>query len=640
MIDIREFYYKIGGLDTVSPETLRKFKEDFSNVKGVVDVFVDVETSSIKYALDQWTSDYDVLLRLTEICEEKGLEVIFAEDEVEEEDAESSEPIEYPEEDTVEEESEENDKSKYGEYKKGDILEKFIILGLSAVLIILGLCLKKAPKVQPWILMLGFTIASYETLYDVIVKLAEKKYVLEEILTFLGAIILMYLGYTATAGIIMLIYGALSFAKGFASHNLAMKRIKLDKSLLNCSNESEKTEIQAKIDYLASKEGVYDTKSYNLNANKLKINLFFAILAVLVVFIPPFFSIKTYWATLQDKWLYVGACVLILGNVGEMLFSLQHTASLCIFNALENGVKIEDYDTFLNLANARQVSFTNLGVLSEDSFEITQVDSTDIKKTLTVFLSLLSDNQAAVNAVGAYDKDIVAPALEKVTKVDKIGAQGVLNGKKVAVGCKRFFKDVKLEDIKCSDSVIYVFEEQTLIGSILVKLTEKQDSYGAIKELSNDLNLGVELLSVDESDRVQSLKLNLELDHAVAGANAKFIKDHVEKANAIFVANERHDGEALSEVINSITFGKNGKISIENEEIRKVPFIIKLSKRAQSILNFNKKSIFVCKFILIALSILLKVFTGIDFIWWLFVLDATARALLVVNSLRNATQVA
>lgn len=639
MNDIREFYYKIGGLDTVSTDTLEKFREDFSSVKGVVGVFVDLETSTVKYALDQWASDYDVLLKLTEICEEYGLEVVFGEDE-EINEVETPESIEYLEEEEVEEDTEESDKSKYGEYKKGDILEKLIILGLSAVLIILGSCLKKAPKVQPWILMLGFTIASYETLYDVIVKLAEKKYVLEEILTFLGSIILMYLGYTATAGIIMLIYGVLSFAKGFALHNFAMKRIELDKNLLNCSNESEKVEIQAKIDHLASKEGVYDTKSYNLSANKLKINLFFVILAVLVVFIPPFFSLKTYWTTLSNKWLYVGACLLILGNVGEILFSLQHTASLCIFNALENGVKIEDYDTFLNLANARQVSFTNLGVLSEDSFEITQVDSTDKKKTLTVFLSLLSDNQAAVNAVGAYDKDIVAPALEKVTKVDKIGAQGVLNGKKVAVGCKRFFKDAKLENTKGSDSIIYVFEEQTLIGSISVKLTEKQDSYGAIKELSNDLNLGVELLSVDESDRVQSLKLNLELDHAVAGATAKFTKEHIEKTNAILVGNERYDGEALSEAKCSIAFGASGKIYVQKEEIRKVPYIIKLSKRAQSILNFNKKSILVCKFVLITLSILLKVFTGIDFIWWVFILDAIARALLVVNSLRNATQVA
>ena len=58
----------------------RKIQEDFCGVKGIIWVNVDVETSSVKYALDEWASEYDVFCKLNEICEAQGVDLDFGEE--------------------------------------------------------------------------------------------------------------------------------------------------------------------------------------------------------------------------------------------------------------------------------------------------------------------------------------------------------------------------------------------------------------------------------------------------------------------------------------------------------------------------------------------------------------------------------
>ena len=81
MDKVREISYKINNLNTVEKSILKDFEEDFSSIKGVLGVKFDFENSKILYAIDEWTSDYDVLCKLNEICDEKGLELSFDDEE-------------------------------------------------------------------------------------------------------------------------------------------------------------------------------------------------------------------------------------------------------------------------------------------------------------------------------------------------------------------------------------------------------------------------------------------------------------------------------------------------------------------------------------------------------------------------------
>ena len=77
MDNIREISYKISRLIDAEKSTIEKLESDFSGVKGVIGVKLDVENGIISYALDQWASDYDILCKLDEICEKCNLEIDY-----------------------------------------------------------------------------------------------------------------------------------------------------------------------------------------------------------------------------------------------------------------------------------------------------------------------------------------------------------------------------------------------------------------------------------------------------------------------------------------------------------------------------------------------------------------------------------
>ena len=116
MDKIREISYKINNLNSVKEPVLKAFEEDFSNVKGVLGVKFDFDNSKITYAIDEWTSDYDVLCKLNEICDDKGLDLSFDDDESEnEEEIDSQEKSEDDKTQEIEESEEDLSKIQEGD---------------------------------------------------------------------------------------------------------------------------------------------------------------------------------------------------------------------------------------------------------------------------------------------------------------------------------------------------------------------------------------------------------------------------------------------------------------------------------------------------------------------------------------------
>ena len=550
MDNIREISYKINNLKSVDKSVIKDFEDDFSNVKGVLGVKIDFDNSTVTYAIDEWTSDYDVLCKLNEICDEKGLDLSFDDVEKSEEDEQVSE-IEN-EEEVLEEENIANDDEDLSKIQEGDefdekeekvkdklsksdFIEKAIIFGLAFVGTLLGLFIKG--DVRPWILMIAFTLASYETLYDVIIKIAEKKYFLDEILTFIGALVFMYLGYTEVSAIIMLIFSAISFVKALLLHFQAVKKEIFKNELESLPEDQDKTALQSKIEYFEENYGVCDLGNLKTYSNKLKISIAFAILSVLVIFIPPFFSVKTYWASLSNKWLYAGACVLTLSSFGEFFFSCFNTANNALLSAYQNNVRINDYDKFLSLTKVDKFSFEVDGVLLDES------------------------------------------------------------------------------------------------GNA------KADLDGAIKELKYDLSISSEILSSQKAEKVAQIKKGYEFSGAIAGASNNYKKERLTKHNSVYVSNGNLEEELLSNLNCSIAFVVGGNVTVLDSELKRVPFIVKLSKRTDKILNFNKFFNLFTKVFLLVLTVALTVFTSFNYALLIYALDAIFRAVLILNSQRNLSEV-
>lgn len=523
MDNIRELSYKINGLATVAKDVLTAFESDFSGVKGVIGINIDSQNETVKYALDQWASDYDVFCKLNEICEKYNLDLDFG-DNIEEVTVETEKEDIIETENGEVEDIETEETVKQGKLTKGDIIEKISVFGLSIIVTVVGLFLTKFPNVQPWILMIGFTLASYETLYNVIVKLAEKSYVFEDVVTFIGALVLMYLGFTTSAFVIMLLYGVIGFIQSYCEHTAIMYEEKLENQLKSDILEEEKNHIQEKLEFINYNKEICDLKTAKFSINRTKYNIAFIVFSLLLTFIPPLFKIKSYGIELTSKWLYVGASSLVISCFGCALYSLKLTAKTSVYKCLKEGVAVNEFNTYLNLSN--------------------------------------------------------------------------------------------LSSVCLDDSVI-----------------NAEDVQGAVMEMKEDIGLSVNVVSSIGSKEVTEIKNSLGANGGLASASVTSKQNYAEKHNAILVGNE----EVTLSAKNAIVYGKNGNICVEGNELKKVPFVIKMAVRTAKVLKMNKVLPFVVKAILIALIVVTKVFLSFDAIWWIVIGDFILNVCLLINALRNGS---
>ena len=642
MDKVREFSYKIDGLSEFSSQKVIDFETDLEGVKGVIFANIDIKEETVSYAIDQWASDYDVLCKLMEICEKFNLELVFDDENVEEvveSDDETNEQQDKFEEEAHGEENEEEVRK--GKFTKGDVIEKISVFGISLILLIVGICINPTLQFQPWILMLSFTLACYETLYDAIIKLSDKKSIVEDVIVFVGSLIFMYLGYTSSSTVIMLLYGLTAFLRGYVIHRTVSVIENLENQLETAESEEEKAIASQKLDYLKSKDGEVDSKTSKIEVYKLKYYIVCFAIAVIISFIPPLFKIKSYGFELLN-WLYVGASILVLCGLTDLTFSLYQTAKTAFKLAVENGVIINDYEKFISLSDSENVTFDKTGVLTEEKGEVVEVLGENKDEILKILLSVTQNSSYHVaKVIRNYVKDVATNNVDEISEIYGRGISCKLNGDEVIVGSKKFFKDngIAVEEVSSEFSPVYVGVNGKHIGTVIIKYPIKNDGFGAIKECSEDLYLSIDLVSCDGVKSVTALKESLEINVATSSASSKLKAQKVNDKNSIYVGHAIFDKKTISKTNKNIVLCGNGDVSIPSGEIRKVPFIIKLAQRTASILKGNKSLAFISKIILLVGVVVLKIVLNLNAIWWVFILLTIANLALIFNGLRNQTEV-
>lgn len=635
MSSVREYSYKIKDLALADDKVIESIHNEFKGVSGVIGINVKKDEEIIEYVLDQWSSDYDAFSKLSEICDNYNLELLFDEDEIIENDV-VDEDFTPSQEDEIKDEH----TATKNILESGDFIEKIGVLALSLCFILAGFLLNAKPNIQPWIFMIGFTLASYEILYSSIVKLTEKEYLLEEVLTFVGALILTYQGKIAISAVIMLLYSILNLTTLIAKHRIAVKIEKLRVKIAQSEDKKEKSTLLKQLTFLENNENACSRQTLKLNQNRLSISLVMIVIAVLAVFIPPLFTLKTYWFSLTHKWLYLGVCVLLLNGFGETIFSLSNSEVNALVYAVENGIEINSIDKFLNLSSVDIVCFDKSGVLTKNA-KVESVEG-DNEVVLTALSALNSLENHIANAVKEYAKDLQPLEVTNLDTSSHIGVICTINGNEALVGSKKFLKERSIEapDFKDNLSRVFVAKNGKLLGFLTLSVELYNDSYGAIAEIKHDLGLRTEIFSSDDASVVTDVKKNIEADHAIAGASPKFKADKVNKGNNVYVGEEVNDEQTLALADNAITFGEKGSIAITTKSIRKVPLLIKLARRTSNIQKANKKLAVTVKIVLFSIAFVLRAFTLVDFVWWIFAIDVVARFCMILRSMLNSNEVA
>lgn len=619
--EVKTIRYKIKQYESIEKSVLNDALEKIKNISGILDAKFDDEDSSLVYIIPESVGDYEIFSSLMAVLDEANIDLVFNE-EIKRNDNETEEELTA---ETDKDEEVEDKTVKAKKEKKEEKIENIVILSLSAVLMVLGFVFEKSSsKASMWIYMFGYALAGYETLYSLISDIAEKRYPGEKVMILVSSFIALYFGFRLFGCVLIFAY-----------------------SLMSCLY-SVFGNVSVKLEELGFSEG--DIKSYNakttIDDRKMFIyDMILLAVAIVVTFVPPLFNIKQYWSTLTQKWLCVGVGVISFGLIGYLSRSVAKNYVFSRVNAAAKGIKIYDDKSFDDLANAKKVFFDKTGVIVTENGKVVKVESADEKLLAKYVLSaesgLLNPIAKTLTEYFADGKKVVA---EKTEFIEGKGVVSEIEGKNIVIGSDKLIKKYGISVDEESGTIVYVVENRKLVGKIYLDFAIKEDAYGAVAELREDLSVQSELISSDSLANVKALNEEIGFAGAISGASSDYKAEKANEKDCFYVGNAFAHEKTLKKSERGIAFGADkkdgeGKIFVENSDIKLVPKMIKIARRNSEILKQNKILWLVFKLFFLALGVVLSLTVGYRYSMLIAACGASIGEIIVfINTCRNLTE--
>ena len=212
---------------------LEEIETSILNIKGVIDAKLNKIDGAYKldYALDNWASDYDVMVSIMDLLQNDyslDSEPYFDEEDdisvekdikvdMEDEKNHCHEHCHSCDHEHHEESSHHHGRShincgchshEHSEFNNTP-KSKIIELGVSLAIFIIGLILSfidSTKKVAPYIMVVAYSVAGYEAIFEGIIGIFRKKFFTENLLMTIASVSALFLGETAEAYGIMLLF--------------------------------------------------------------------------------------------------------------------------------------------------------------------------------------------------------------------------------------------------------------------------------------------------------------------------------------------------------------------------------------------------------------------------------------------------
>ena len=619
--EVKTIRYKIKQYDSLDKSVLNDALEKIKNIGGILDAKFDDEDGALVYIIPESVGDYEIFSSLMEVLDEANIDLIFDE-EIKREEHEVEEEVSA---EANKEEEDDNKIVKAKKEKKEEKIENIVILSLSAVLMVLGFVFEKSnAKASMWIYMFGCALAGYETLYSLISDIADKRYPGEKIMILVSSFVALYFGFRLFGCVLIFAYSLMSCLYSVFGN----VSIKLEE--LGFSEEEIKS---------------YNVKSAVDDRKTFIYDMILLVVALVVIFIPPFFNIKQYWSTLTQKWLCIGVGVVSFGLIGYLSRSVAKNYVFSRINAAAKGAKIYDDKSFDNLANAKKVLFDKTGVITKEIGKVVKVETSDEKLLAKYVISAESDllDPIAKTLAQRFNNGEKVAA-EKIEFIEGKGVVSEIDGKKVVIGSDKLLKKYGIKADEAHGTVVYVAENNKIIGKIYLEFEIKEDAYGAVAELREDLSVQSELISSDSLENVKAVNEEVGFASAISGASVDYKAEKANEEGCIYVGNAYAHRDTLKKAERGVAFGVGkadgeGQIFVENSDIKLVPGMVKIARRNSKILKQNKIIWLVFKLFFLALGAVLALTVGYRYSMLIAACGAFIGELIVfINTCRNLTE--
>ncbi|OAK05198.1 ATPase [Bacillus wiedmannii] len=376
------------------------------------------------------------------------------------------------------------------------------------------------------------------------------------------------------------------------------------------------------------------------------------VLAIGVMIIPPLLGMGEWM-----EWIYKGLELLVVACPCALVISTPVAIVSAIGNAARNGVLIKG-GTALEIAGAlNAIAFDKTGTLTEGKPKVMHVRSLDCTEDELLSIAATIEeysNHPIAKAITTYVKEHQT-SLQSGTDFRAIvgkGAQVTIDGKTYYAGNKALYEDFgvslqmwnePIEEMqRIGQTVILVGTNKVILGMISVADSIRSTTYETIQELKRAGIQETVMLTGDNEGTAEHIAQKAKVDryfanllpedkvHAVKqlqseGKTVAMIGDGINDAPALATANL---GIAMGGA-GTDTAMETADIVLMADNLEKLPFTMKLSRKALYIIKQNIWFSLIIKFIALAF-----IFPGWLTLWMAVLSDTGAALIVILNSMR------
>ena len=382
------------------------------------------------------------------------------------------------------------------------------------------------------------------------------------------------------------------------------------------------------------------------------------IIAALVAIVPPLFFDGS-WET----WIYQGLAVLVVGCPCALVISTPISIVSAIGNAAKKGVLIKGGIYLEEMGALKAIAFDKTGTLTKGVPVVTDFNvlnkQANEKELLSIITALEYRSQhplasAIMKKAEAENINYSDVQVEDFSSITGKGIKGIVNGTTYYIGSPKLFKELLTNDFdkdleqnvttlqNQGKTAMVVGTEKEILAVIAVADEVRESSKDVIQKLHQ---LGIKktiMLTGDNQGTANAIGGHVGVSDIQAELmpedKLNYIKQlRSEYGNVAMVGDGVNDAPALAASTVGIAMGGAGTdtaletadVALMGDDLRKLPFTVKLSRKSLNIIKAN-----ITFAIAIKLIALLLVIPGWLTLWIAILSDMGATLLVALNSMR------
>ncbi|MCQ2450591.1 MAG: cadmium-translocating P-type ATPase [Clostridia bacterium] len=365
-------------------------------------------------------------------------------------------------------------------------------------------------------------------------------------------------------------------------------------------------------------------------------------LAVIMAVVPSLFN---------GEWknnLYSALAFLVVSCPCALVISVPLSFFGAVGCASKNGILVKGSDSLDKFAKLNNIVFDKTGTLTKGVFEVAAVhpqeaDEENILK-LAASVEKSSNHPIAKSIVSHYNGEEFYEALD-VSEISGKGIIAKVKGKEVLIGNEKLMDEYGISYKECHrfGTTVHISLKGVYLGHIVISDTVKEGAKETVEAI-NSMKRPPVMLTGDGEETAKAVaedlginiyKYSLLPDDKVSEVE-NIIKDGKTTA---FIGDGINDAPVLARADVGVAMGGLGSdaaidaadVVIMNDDIRKIPLLIKIAEKSQRIAREN----IVFSIGIKVLVLLLSAF-GLPYIMWLAAFaDAGVLVLAVLNAIRT-----